>query len=181
MIERIIMAGFGGQGVMSIGQMLAYAGMVEGKGVSWLPSYGPEMRGGTANCHVIVTDGDVDSPLVSRASGALVLNRPSFFKFEPKVAKDGVLVVNSTLIEDKSVREDIRTCYVPAGDLAQAAGNPKATNMVMLGAYVQLSGVVAFEDLHKALEAVFGKKKSHVIDVNYEALKAGADYVKKQQ
>ncbi len=178
MIERIIIAGFGGQGVMSIGQMLAYAGMLEDKGVSWLPSYGPEMRGGTANCHVIVTEGDVDSPLVSKASTALVLNRPSFFKFEPKVVKDGLLIVNSSLVEDKSERDDIRAYYVPAGDLALEVGNDKATNMVMLGAYIQLTGIVECENIRHALEMVFGKRKSHIIDVNYKALKAGADYVK---
>ena len=174
MTEKVIIAGFGGQGVMSIGQMLAYAGMTEGKSVSWLPSYGPEMRGGTANCNVIVTEDTVDSPIITDATAALVLNKPSLNKFEKVIQKKGVLLINSSLIEQKSSRQDIETYYIPANDIALELGNPKIANMVMLGAYLEKSKVVQLESIVEALKKVLGKSKSELIPINRNALEKGA-------
>lgn len=137
MEERVIMAGFGGQGLMTIGQLLAYAGLEEDKNVSWMPSYGPEQRGGTANCHVIVSDGPVGSPVISEATGVIVMNRPSLEKFESYLIQGGVLVIDSTLIDVKASRTDVEAIYVPADEMANEMGNSKMANMIMLGAYVQ--------------------------------------------
>ncbi len=135
MEERIIIAGFGGQGVMAMGQLLTYAGMIEGKHVSWLPSYGPEMRGGTANCSVIVSSEPVGSPVVVNSTTAIVMNKPSLDKFEPSVNKGGRLFINSSLIEQKSKRDDIEVYYISANEIADELGNMRVANMVMLGAY----------------------------------------------
>src|SRR5690554_2087593 len=118
MEERLIIAGFGGQGVMSMGQLLTYSGMIENKNVSWLPSYGPEMRGGTANCNVIVSDGLIGSPVVTEATTAIVMNKPSLDKFEEDVVEDGNILINSSLIDKKTNRTDVKAYYVPANDIA---------------------------------------------------------------
>jgi len=177
MIEKVIMAGFGGQGIMSIGQMLAYAGMTESKEVSWLPSYGPEMRGGTANCHVIVSDTEVASPVVNDATAALILNKPSLYKFEEFVKKEGYLLINSSLIDVKASRDDLHTYYIPANDIALELGNIRIANMVMLGAYIALSKVVKMESIIDSLKKVLGKGKANLIDINVEALLKGAGLV----
>ena len=146
--EKIIMAGFGGQGVMSMGQLLTYAGMIEEKNVSWLPSYGPEMRGGTANCAVIVSDKQVGSPIItSDATAAIVMNLPSLDKFEADVNKGGNLLVNSSLIEKKASREDLNVFYIKANEIANELGNAKVANMVMLGAYLEITKVVKVESV----------------------------------
>lgn len=178
MTEKIIIAGFGGQGVMSIGQMLTYAGMKEGKEVSWLPSYGPEMRGGTANCNVIVSDKPVASPIVTEATAVLALNLPSLEKFEADVKKDGHLLINSSLIEKKSERDDIHVHYIPANEIAVELGNLRIANMVMLGAYLELTKVVSVEAIINALTKVLGEGKAHLVDVNKVALERGASCVK---
>ena len=116
MLQKVIMAGFGGQGIMSIGQMLAYAGMKEMKQVTWLPSYGPEMRGGTANCHVVVSDDDVASPVVNEATAAIIMNKPSLLKFEQTVKKAGFLLVNSSLVDVKASKKDVMAYYLPTND-----------------------------------------------------------------
>src|SRR3954447_8197864 len=125
MLEEIIIAGFGGQGVMSMGQLIAYAGMLEGKGVSWLPSYGPEQRGGTANCAVVISDEQVGSPLVTRPSTAIVLNNPSFDKFEPLLRPGGLLIINSSLVTRVSGRSDIEIIELKAIDIATDLGNTR--------------------------------------------------------
>ena len=122
MTEQVIMAGFGGQGMLLAGQILAYAGLDEGKNVSWLPSYGPEMRGGTANCCVIVSDEEIGSPVVAEADTVIVMNRPSLDKYESAVKTGGLLIINSSLIDQKSTREDIDVVYVPANELAEELG-----------------------------------------------------------
>src|SRR5699024_10889245 len=134
MEERVIMAGFGGQGVMAIGQLLTYGGMVENKNVSWLPSYGPEMRGGTANCGVIVSDEPVGSPVVVNSTSAIIMNKPSLDKFEDSIINGGKLFINSSLIEQKAKRDDIDIYYIPANEIADEIGNARVANMVMLGA-----------------------------------------------
>ncbi|OPL07355.1 MAG: 2-oxoacid:ferredoxin oxidoreductase subunit gamma [delta proteobacterium ML8_F1] len=179
MDQKFIFAGFGGQGVMLMGQLITYAGMFEDLEVSWLPSYGPEMRGGTANCSVIVSDREVASPVISYdATTVVAMNLPSMDKFEEEVEKGGKLFVNSSLIERKSVRDDIDVYYIDANDVAVELGNAKAANMVMLGAILEITKVVSPEAVLKALEKIFGTAKAHLIPLNEEALKRGAQLVK---
>jgi len=178
MQEKVIAAGFGGQGVMSLGRLIAYTGMQQDKEVSWLPSYGPEMRGGTANCHVIVSDTPIGSPIISGdASAAIVMNYPSMVKFVPELKSEGLLLYNSSLIEQGPDREDIRVVAVPANRLAQEAGSLKVANMVMLGAYIAATKLFELADIVAALKKVFGPSKEKFIPMNEEALKKGMEVV----
>lgn len=179
MEEQIIISGFGGQGVQLIGQLLAYAGMNEGKHVSFLPSYGPEMRGGTTNCNVIISSEPVGSPIVGEASAVLALNRPSLDKFESAVLPGGALLINSSLIEQKSKRTDITVYYIPANEIAIELANDRVANMVMLGAYLAHSAAVEVESVLSKLAESFGEKKAHLLPVNRKALEAGARCVHK--
>ena len=169
--------GFGGQGVLLMGQILAYAGMLAGRNVSWLPSYGPEMRGGTANCHVILSDEPVGSPVVSRATTVIALNRPSLDKFESVVQPGGKLFINSSIIDSKAQRADVEAFYVPCNGLAEALGNGRVANMVMLGAYISRTGCVDAEYILKALRAKLGERKADLLEINRKALEAGAKAV----
>lgn len=178
MTHQIIMAGFGGQGVMSMGKILAEAGLKEGKNVSWLPSYGPEMRGGTANCSVIVSDEPVGAPTVTEATAVIAMNKPSLDKFEKDVISGGVLLINSSLIDKKATREDIKVYYVPANDIAAELGTDKIANMVMLGAYLKASDAAKEDTIMEYIAEVFSGKKASVIPLNKEALKRGAEYIK---
>ncbi len=176
--ERILCAGFGGQGVMSLGQLLTYAGMIEDKHVTWLPSYGPEMRGGTAYCNVVVSDRPVGSPIVTRnATCVIVMNLPSLLKFEQSVAPGGVLLANSSLIAGTADRQDIRVYAIPANDLAAECGNGRAANMVMLGAYLAISKVVGIDSITLAFTKVFGSKAHRLLNLNICALHRGAEAV----
>ena len=176
---RVICAGFGGQGVMSMGQLLTYAGMLEGKEVSWLPSYGPEMRGGTANCAVTVSDQPVGSPLITDdATCAIIMNLPSLDKFEKDVVPGGKILINSSLIDQKVKRTDVDVHYIPANDLAAELGNPKVANMIMLGAYLKASETVDIESVLEAFKKVFGPRKEKFVPLNRSALQKGADAVK---
>lgn len=177
--EKVICAGFGGQGIMLMGQLMTYAGMLEGKQVSWLPSYGPEMRGGTANCNVMISDKPIGSPVINDdATCAIVMNLPSLDKFEVNVVKNGYLLVNSSLIEKKTSRDDVHAFYIPANEIALELGNPRAANMVMLGAYIELTKAVTTDMVMKALEKTFGPAKAHLLPLNEQALKKGAEAVK---
>ena len=178
MSEQVILAGFGGQGMLLAGQLLAYAGLAENKNVSWLPSYGPEMRGGTANCSVIVSDDEVGSPIVTEADTVIVMNRPSLDKYESYVRKGGLLIINSTLIDKKATRNDIEVLYVPANDLAEQAGSVKAANMVVLGTYLEKTHVVSDRSVIAALEKIMGEKKAKLIPLNEKALELGAECAK---
>lgn len=178
MQERIIIAGFGGQGVMSMGQLLTYSGMIENKNVSWLPSYGPEMRGGTANCNVMVADAPIGSPIVTEATTGIMMNRPSLDKFEDDIVDGGILLINSSLIDIKSKRDDLNVYYIPANEIAVELGSAKAANMVMLGAYLELTKVVKTDSIIEAFKKVFGESKAHLIPMNKDALKKGAEAVK---
>ncbi|MGL4911463.1 MAG: 2-oxoacid:acceptor oxidoreductase family protein [Romboutsia sp.] len=176
---KVICAGFGGQGVMSMGQLLTYAGMLEGKEVSWLPSYGPEMRGGTANCAVTVSNKPVGSPLISGdATCAIVMNLPSLEKFESEVKPGGKILVNSSLIERKVEREDVEVHYIAANDIALELGNPKVANMIMLGAYLQTEPTVEVDSVLEAFKKVFGPSKEKFVPLNKEALQKGAQAIK---
>lgn len=177
MLEEIIIAGFGGQGVMSMGQLIAYAGMLEGKGVSWLPSYGPEQRGGTANCAVVVSDESVGSPLVTNPSTAIVLNNPSFEKFEHRVRPGGLLVINSSMVTRVSERSDIDIIELTATDLAADLGNARVANMIILGAFIERTKVVSSGSIIESLKKVLSEEKHHLIEVNKQALKKGASMV----
>ncbi len=173
MTQKVIIAGFGGQGVMSLGQMLCYSGMNEGKNVSWLPSYGPEMRGGTANCQVIISETDVASPIISKADVVMAMNLPSLDKFESSIKPGGALFVNSSLIEKKASREDIDVYYIPANEIAVELGNSRVAGMVLLGAYLEASKIVKPESVIDSLKKVLGEKKLNLIPVNEQALKKG--------
>ena len=178
MLEQNIFAGFGGQGVLLMGQLLAYAGMLENKEVSWLPSYGPEMRGGTANCAVVISDQPVASPVVTKATSVIAMNRPSLDKFEDCVQEGGMLFINSSIIDKKSERKDIEVYYVPCNELAEELVNPRVANMVMLGAYIAKTKCVDIENVLQALLYKLGEKKAHLIPLNREALLKGAEIVK---
>ncbi|ABW19940.1 2-oxoacid:acceptor oxidoreductase family protein [Alkaliphilus oremlandii] len=176
--ERVILSGFGGQGVMSAGQLLTYAGMIENKEVSWLPSYGPEMRGGAANCAVVVSDAPVGSPVITNdATAAIVMNLPSL-KFAKNVVADGVVIVNSSLVEEKVARDDVKTYYVPANDIALEMGNSRVVNMIMLGAYLEATKAVSVDSVLEAFKKVYGPSKEKLIPLNKEALERGAAAVR---
>lgn len=177
MLEEIIIAGFGGQGVMSMGQLIAYAGMLEGKGVSWLPSYGPEQRGGTANCAVVISNEQVGSPLVTRPSTAIVLNNPSFDKFEPLVRPGGLLMINSSLVTKNSGRSDIEMIELSATDMAADLGNSRVATMILLGAFIERTKVVSCKSVIHSLKKVLSEDKHHLMEVNKQALNKGASMV----
>lgn len=178
MENKFICAGFGGQGVMSMGQLLAYAGMIEDKYVSWLPSYGPEMRGGTANCGVTVSDEEIGSPIITNdADIAIVMNLPSLIKFEKDVKPGGKIFVNSSLIEKKVERTDIEVYYIDANKLAADIGNIKAANLVMLGAVLKSTPIVDIESILEAFKKVFGPSKEKFIPQNREALIKGGESI----
>lgn len=179
--ERVLCAGFGGQGVMSLGQLLAYAGMLEGRHVTWMPSYGPEMRGGTAYCSVVVADRPVGSPIVTtNASCAIIMNLPSLDKFEKSVIPGGLILLNSSLVDRPVSRGDVRVFAIPANDLAADCGNMKAANMIMLGAYLALTRTVSVESVIEAFKKVFGDKAAKMLDLNTRALRQGAAAVARQ-
>lgn len=180
MLWTNIFAGFGGQGVLLIGQLLAYAGMYEGKNVSWLPSYGPEMRGGTANCSVIVSDKDVASPLVDKADVIVAMNLPSLDKFEEHVKPGGLLVVNSSIIERKSTRDDITVVYCDANRIAEAVGNPKGANVAILGAMLEKEPIVDIDKMTEAIRIELGERKARFLEGNKKALIAGMEAAREQ-
>lgn len=180
MEQKVIMAGFGGQGIMAIGKLLAYAGMLEEKHVTWMPSYGPEMRGGTANCAVVVSDDEVGSPLISKdGTAAIVMNLPSLTKFEKELVPGGKLIINKSLIDIEPTRKDLDVYYVSANELAMELGNAKVANMVMLGAYLELTKIVDVESVLHAFLKVFGENKTHLVPLNKDALAKGAEAVRK--
>ena len=179
MVLTNIFAGFGGQGVLLIGKLVAYAGMDEGRNVSWLPSYGPEMRGGTANCSVVVSDDPIASPVLSMADCVIAMNTPSLDKFEANVLPGGKLFINSSIIDKKATRTDIDVYYVPCNDIADQLGNPKVLNMAMLGAYLEATKVVGVESALQALLHSLGEKKAHLIPLNRQAIEMGAESIRK--
>ncbi len=177
--EKLLCAGFGGQGIMSMGMMLAYSAMVEDKHVSWCPSYGPEMRGGTANCSIVISDNEIASPIVtSEANVVIAMNLPSLKKFESYVKKGGLLLLNSSLIEEKPTRTDIEVKYIDANHIAQKIkSDGKVANMIMLGALIKLKPIVQLETIKKSFLNVFGKSKSKFLPMNEEAIESGANSV----
>jgi len=176
MTNEIIMSGFGGQGIMLMGQLITYAGMLENKNVSWIPSYGPEMRGGTAYCSIIISDEPVGAPVVTEPTIVVAMNLPSLDKFEASLRPGGTLIINSSLIERSSNRSDIKVYKVPANDIATELGNNKVTNMVVLGAIIRATNTVDANSVLKAFSKMFAKKPS-LLAINEKALKRGAEYI----
>jgi 2-oxoglutarate ferredoxin oxidoreductase subunit gamma len=181
MQTEIVIAGFGGQGVLFAGQVLAYAAMDNGKEVTWIPSYGPEMRGGTANCTVIIADEEIGSPLIRYPQALIAMNLPSLDKYEPSVDKGGTLIVNSSLIERPIQREDIHCFHVPANEIAESLGDKRMTNIVMVGALLASIPVLPIEAIEKALEDHLPERHMDLLPLNYQALHAGADIVRKEE
>lgn len=178
MQTEIIFAGFGGQGVLFAGQILAFAGLDAGKEVTWMPSYGPEMRGGTANCQVLIADEEIGSPLVRRPKAAVVMNLPSLDKYEPAIAPNGVLIVNASLVNRSPTRTDIRSVMIPANEIAETLGNRRLTNMVMLGALLQMLPVLPLKAVEEALDNHLPERHRRMLPVNLEALRKGAAFAR---
>lgn len=176
MLEQVIIAGFGGQGILSAGKMLAYAGMIENRNVSWLPSYGPEMRGGTANCHVIVSDEPVCSPVISQATAVIVMNRPSIEKFEGVVDHNGIIIIDSSLVDIKPERKDVKVYGVPASQMASDMANVAFANMILLGKLISLTNIVSSGSMAEALKEVLPEKKHYLIPEEMKALEMGMSY-----
>lgn len=173
---QILIAGFGGQGILFAGKFLAYKGLLEGKQISWLPSYGPEMRGGTANCSVIISDTPVGSPIVSNPDILVVMNLPSLDKYENAAVPGSKIFVDSALIDRKVQREDADVFYIPATKLASDAGIPTLANMIMMGKMIRQTSVVSFDDIKSALEKVVSAKHADMLSYNLKALETGYNY-----
>ncbi|MCL1803028.1 MAG: 2-oxoacid:acceptor oxidoreductase family protein [Eubacteriaceae bacterium] len=181
MNEKIIMAGFGGQGVMLIGQLLTYAGMYENKEVSWLPSYGPEMRGGTANCHVCISDKPISSPIISKATSAIIMNNLSLTKFEPMLIEGGDLFVNASLVDIEAERSDINIYKLDANSIAESAGSSRSMNMAMLGAYFGKHPCVSLKTVERVLTQTMTGSRAHFVPINMQALSLGIEMVQSGQ
>lgn len=176
--EEITIAGFGGQGILMAGKLLAQTGMAAGKEVTYMPSYGAEVRGGTANCMVILSDKPIACPIVNTPQSLIVMSKASLAKFEPRLQPDGLLLYNSSQVDrDAHIGESIEVLAIPADDVALELGSPKSANMVMLGAYLQKRGYFTAEDASKALPDVLAKRYHKTIPVNAEALRRGAEFV----
>ena len=173
---QILIAGFGGQGVLFAGKFLAYKGLVQEKQVSWLPSYGPEMRGGTANCSVILSDTPVGSPIIDKPDVLIAMNLPSLQKFVDSVVPGGKILLDSTLIDAKVERNDVEVFYIPATQMAKDAGFATLANMILAGKALKVVEGVSFEGNKETLEAFIPAKKANLIDVNCQALQLGYDY-----
>ncbi len=177
MYEQIVIAGFGGQGVLFAGKILAYMGMDTGKELSWLPSYGPEMRGGTCNCSVIIADTQIGSPVIQRPDALIVMNKPSLEKFVDAVKPGGVIVLDSSLIDTKVERDDVTVVYIPAMQIAESAGAGTLGNMVMAGAYMKArEDMYNIEDLYRSVREHTPAKRAGLAEKNIELLKAGYEY-----
>lgn len=172
----IIISGFGGQGVLFAGQLLSYAAMDEGKNVTWIPSYGPEMRGGTANCTVVVSDEEIGSPMVRFPDAVIVMNLPSLDKYESQVKPGGLLVINTSIIERKATRTDIRVVEVPANEIAEEIGDRRLTNMVLLGCLVSNLPILPLAAISKALKEHLPARHHKLIPANMQAIEKGASF-----
>jgi len=177
MQTEIIIAGFGGQGVLFAGQLLSYAAMDAGKEVTWIPSYGPEMRGGTANCTVVISDEEIGSPLVRHPQAVIAMNLPSLDKYEPLVKSGGVLIVNASMVNRQPTRTDVHWVMVPGNEIAEELGDRRMTNMVMLGALLANLPILPLEALIQTLEAHLPARHHRLLPLNIEALKRGAEYL----
>ncbi|GAB4543174.1 MAG: 2-oxoacid:acceptor oxidoreductase family protein [Anaerolineales bacterium] len=180
MQKELIISGFGGQGVLFGGQVLAYAAMDSGKQVTWIPSYGPEMRGGTANCTVVIADHEIGSPLVKNPPLAIALNLPSFDKYEPLMQTGGTLVVNQSMVDRGAQRNDVHVLLIPCNEIAEEIGDKKLLNMVAMGALLSALPEVKLQDVEKALEAHLPARHKHLLPKNFEALKRGYEAAQRE-
>jgi 2-oxoglutarate ferredoxin oxidoreductase subunit gamma len=178
MHEEVIISGFGGQGALFAGQLLTYTGLDEGRHVTWIPSYGPEMRGGTAHCIVIISDDDIGSPIIRQPSVCIVMNPPSMDKYEPLVKPGGLLVANSTLVRTRTERDDIEAVYIPANELAAELGNVKMANVVLLGAMLGSREILPIDSVKRTLETHIPERRRHIIEPNKRALDRGVQFAR---
>jgi 2-oxoglutarate ferredoxin oxidoreductase subunit gamma len=178
MHEEVIISGFGGQGALFAGQLLTYTGLDEGRHVTWIPSYGPEMRGGTAHCIVIISDDDIGSPIIRQPSVCIVMNPPSMDKYEPLVKPGGLLVANSTLVRARTERDDIEAVYIPANELAAELGNVKMANVVLLGAMLGSREILPIDSVKRTLETHIPERRRHIIEPNKRALERGVRFAR---
>lgn len=174
---KIVIAGFGGQGVVLAGNIITQACMLEGTNVTMMVSYGAEMRGGTANSSVVISDTEISSPVIEHPDIAIIMNQPSLEKFEPKISKDGQMIINTSLVETFPKRADIRTASIQATQIAQILGNVRIANMVALGAFAKYSSLIRLESLCKVVEETFAKKKPKLVDINITALHKGFENI----
>ena len=178
MLIKTVFSGFGGQGIVMMGYLLATAGMLEDKNVTCLPSYGAEVRGGTANCTVVISTEEIASPVASEPEYAVLMNNPSLIRFQNQVQSGGTILLNSSMIEARPIRGDLQVYEVPASDLAKQLGQDKVTNMVMLGALLKKSGIVSVETLVHVLRDAFSSRNPGIVKLNKSALTLGYDYLK---
>ena len=175
MTNQILLSGFGGQGILFTGKFLAYKGLLADKNVSWLPSYGPEMRGGTASCSVIISDEEVGSPIISQPDVLIAMNLPSFEKFVPTVKAGGIVIADSSLIETKTTRTDIDVYYIPATSLASDMGKQSLANMIILGKLLKVMNDFNEDEIKTVLAKVIPPKKADMLEINMKAMQIGAD------
>lgn len=176
MNKQILIAGFGGQGILFSGKFLAYEGLIDNKEVSWLPSYGPEMRGGTANCSIILSDKKVGSPIVDKPDILIAMNGPSLDKYENETVAGGQIYVDSSLIDKKVARDDVETYYIPASQIASDENLTGLANMIMVGMMIKHSGIIPYENVEKAMAKIVSAKKQHLLDLNLKAIEIGYNY-----
>lgn len=174
---EVILAGFGGQGILFMGKILAFAAMIEGKKLSWLPSYGPEMRGGTANCHVIIDDNEIGSPIVTRPNILVAMNKPSLDKFEDTVLEGGYIFVDKSLIDRDVKRDDVKTIYIDATKIADDLGNKGLANMVMLGSVLKATDIFTIDEIEDTMKKSLPKSKQSLVESNMKAVKEGYSLV----
>ncbi len=177
MTEEIIIAGFGGQGVLSMGQILCYSGVMQEKEVSWMPSYGPEMRGGTANCTAIISDNQISSPVLNTFDTAIVLNQPSMDKFEDAVKPGGLLIYESNGMIRKPKRKDINICVINAYDESVKMNNTKVFNMIVIGGFLKIKPIIEMENVIKGLQKVLPERYHHLIPLNEDAIRKGMEII----
>lgn len=180
MEKQVLFAGFGGQGVLAMGLFLSHAAMSSGKNVSWVPSYGAEMRGGTANCLVTIAEEEISSPLTENPLMAIIMNRPSLDKFEKRVKTNGLVMINSSMVDRTPDRTDIEVLAIPVNQMAEDMGNPRGANMIMLGAYLEKTAVVAVEEALEYFPVIFKGKDDNLIAANREAFMAGVEWARAQ-
>ena len=178
MESSIIVSGFGGQGTLFAGQVLAYAALDAGKQVTWIPSYGPEMRGGTARCTVIISDEEIGSPLTRNPSAVIALNLPSLDMYEPLIESGGLLIVNSSLIPRKVEREGVRDIYIPASEMAEEIGNVRLANMLMIGALLEAEEILPLDIVKKSLKEHIPERHKNTLPNNFKAMDEGAKFIK---
>ncbi len=180
MTKKTVFAGFGGQGVLMMGYVYAVSAMRDGKEVTYLPSYGAEVRGGTANCTVVVSDEEIFSPVASAPDYAVIMNRPSLNRYEGMIKKDGIIVLNSSLVDRDPSRDDLDVVRVPANDIARKLGSDRTINMIMLGAFVTKTGITTLESIMNGLTEIVKGKKASVMKLNRKGLDMGAEYALKK-